>query len=67
MDAKRQVQQLNSILYSSYGACVLPDPQNPDVPFVADAIVANPPAYGEWRAGWEKTGRGKGQKGGALE
>ena len=31
--------------------CALLDPQNPDVQFVADAIVANPPAYGGWRAG----------------
>eukprot|EP00955_Chlamydomonas_euryale_P041177 351927-Chlamydomonas_euryale.AAC.2 len=45
-DAWEQRQQVKSILYSSFGACVLPDPERPDAPFVADAIVANPPAYG---------------------
>ncbi|GAX76945.1 hypothetical protein CEUSTIGMA_g4392.t1 [Chlamydomonas eustigma] len=45
-DAMQQREQVRDILYSSWGACVLPDPENPNKPFIADAIVANPPAYG---------------------
>ena len=45
-DAIQQREQVKEILYSSWGACVLPDPEHPDKPFIADAIIANPPAYG---------------------
>eukprot|EP00955_Chlamydomonas_euryale_P062123 358293-Chlamydomonas_euryale.AAC.1 len=45
-DALEQREQVKQILYSSWGACVLADPENKDKPFIADAIVANPPAYG---------------------
>ncbi|KAG1676362.1 hypothetical protein FOA52_001157 [Chlamydomonas sp. UWO 241] len=45
-DALEQREQVKQILYSSWGACVLPDPEHLDKPFIADAIVANPPAYG---------------------
>jgi len=31
---------------SSWGACTLPDPLHPNLAFVADAIVSNPPVYG---------------------
>ena len=40
------IPQVKAIVYSCWGACVLPDPEHPDEPFVADAIVANPPSYG---------------------
>ena len=45
-DAIQQREQVKEILYSSWGACVLPDPENLNKPFIADAIIANPPAYG---------------------
>mmetsp|Transcript_39814 Transcript_39814/g.88504 ORF Transcript_39814/g.88504 Transcript_39814/m.88504 type:complete len:1166 (+) Transcript_39814:378-3875(+) len=45
-DALAQRAQVKEILYSSWGACVQADPENPHKPFVAEAIVANPPAYG---------------------
>ncbi|GFH13354.1 glyco_transf_28 domain-containing protein, partial [Haematococcus lacustris] len=45
-EAVQQREQVRQILYSTYGACTLPDPLHPDKPMTADAIVANPPAYG---------------------
>jgi len=45
-DAIQQREQVKEILYSSWGACVLPAPENLNKPFIADAIIANPPAYG---------------------
>lgn len=47
VDAARLLQQTHNILYSSYDACTLPDPEHPDATFVADAMVANPVVYGE--------------------
>ncbi|GAX82718.1 hypothetical protein CEUSTIGMA_g10144.t1 [Chlamydomonas eustigma] len=45
-DAMEQRNQMKLILKSTWGACVEPDPETPNVSFVAEAIVANPPAYG---------------------
>eukprot|EP00798_Chlamydomonas_sp_ICE-L_P000632 gene632-2068_t len=45
-DALKQREQVKMILYSSWGACTEADPENMHKPFIADAIVANPPAYG---------------------
>ncbi|CAI0559590.1 unnamed protein product [Linum tenue] len=40
-----QRQQMREIIFSLYAACKDPDPQT-SVRFKADAIIANPPAYG---------------------
>ncbi|KAL3650081.1 hypothetical protein CASFOL_006484 [Castilleja foliolosa] len=40
-----QRQQINDIIFSLLPACIGPDPDT-KVPFEADAIIANPPAYG---------------------
>lgn len=40
-----QRQQLKDIIYSLHLACIKPDPET-TVDFKADAIIANPPAYG---------------------
>ncbi|KAJ9527973.1 hypothetical protein QJQ45_005588 [Haematococcus lacustris] len=45
-EVRQQQEQVRQILYSTYGACTESDPLHPDQPFKADAIVANPPAYG---------------------
>ncbi|GAX79661.1 hypothetical protein CEUSTIGMA_g7102.t1 [Chlamydomonas eustigma] len=45
-EALKQREQVRDIMFSTWDACVSPDPENPGVPFTADAIVANPPAYG---------------------
>eukprot|EP00798_Chlamydomonas_sp_ICE-L_P001510 gene1510-32888_t len=45
-DALKQRDQVREILYSSWGACVEADPENTHKLFIADAIIANPPAYG---------------------
>lgn len=41
VDAARLLQQTHNILYSSYDACILPDPEHPDATIVA-VMVANP-------------------------
>jgi len=45
-EVAEQRRQMRDILYSTWPACSEPDPDTPDKPFVADAIVANPPTYG---------------------
>lgn len=40
-----QRNQIKEIIYSLLPACKDPDPDS-DIPFKADAIIANPPAYG---------------------
>jgi sterol 3beta-glucosyltransferase len=45
-DALEQREQVRQILYSTWGAVTQPDPERPTKVFIADAIVANPPAYG---------------------
>ena len=40
-----QRNQIKEIINSLLPACKEPDPDS-DIPFKADAIIANPPAYG---------------------
>ena len=40
-----QRNQIKEIIYSLLPACIEPDPES-GIPFKADAIIANPPAYG---------------------
>lgn len=40
-----QRNQMKEIIYSLLPACNEPDPDS-GIPFKADAIIANPPAYG---------------------
>lgn len=40
-----QRNQIKEIIFSLLPACKEPDPDS-EVPFKADAIIANPPAYG---------------------
>lgn len=40
-----QRNQIKEIIFSLHSACIDPDPET-KVPFKADAIIANPPAYG---------------------
>lgn len=42
-----QRKQLKAIIDSLLPACTAPDLET-GVPFRAQAIIANPPAYGEW-------------------
>ncbi|KAM5575009.1 hypothetical protein ABKV19_014115 [Rosa sericea] len=42
-----QRQQIKEIIFSLLPACKEPDPDS-KVPFKADAIIANPPAYGHF-------------------
>lgn len=46
IDHKTTRAQVRQILFSTWGACVSADPERPNKPFIADAIVANPPCYG---------------------
>lgn len=39
-----QRNQIKEIIFSLHSACIDPDPET-KVPFKADAIIANPPAY----------------------
>lgn len=39
-------RQLRDIVFSTYDACVRPDPDGVKGDFLADAIIANPPSYG---------------------
>ena len=41
-----QRNQMKDIIYSLYAACKEPD-MDSGIPFKADAIIANPPAYGQ--------------------
>lgn len=45
-----QRAQLKSIIKSTYAACTKPDPEG-GRPFTAEAIIANPVAYGESKCG----------------
>ena len=46
-DVPRQRQIIADILASTWRACTEPDPERADAaPFVADAIIANPPSFG---------------------
>ena len=40
-----QRSQIKDIIYSLLPACMEPDPDS-KIPFRAEAIIANPPAYG---------------------
>ena len=40
-----QRNQIKEIIYFLLPACIEPDPES-GIPFKADAIIANPPAYG---------------------
>lgn len=40
-----QRNQIKAIIFSLLPACTEPDPES-EVPFNVDAIIANPPAYG---------------------
>lgn len=50
-DIPVQRAQLKAIIKSTYAACIKPDPEG-GKPFTADAIIANPVAYGEARFSW---------------
>ena len=40
--------QVREVLHSTYKACTEPDPADPaGTPFLAQAIISNPPTYGE--------------------
>lgn len=41
-----QRNQIKEIIFSLHKACQAPDPDT-DIPFKANAIIANPPAYGK--------------------
>lgn len=45
-EVTKQRNQLKSILYSTWPACIEPDSTSNGQPFTADAIIANPPAMG---------------------
>eukprot|EP00884_Botryococcus_braunii_P002968 jgi/Botrbrau1/12672/Bobra.67_1s0036.1 len=45
-EVKTQRKQLRAIINSTFPACTQPDPEHPDVPFTAEAIIANPVCYG---------------------
>ena len=48
-DVPRKRQIVAEILESTWAACTEKDPGRPDAePFVADAIIANPPSYGHF-------------------
>ncbi|KAK9861526.1 hypothetical protein WJX84_001771 [Apatococcus fuscideae] len=44
-DVGEQRKQLRDIIFSCWPACSAPDPEHPDVPFMAEAIIANPVSY----------------------
>lgn len=45
LEISMQRNQLKEIIFSLLPACKDPDPES-KIPFKADAIIANPPAYG---------------------
>ncbi|CAD7699030.1 unnamed protein product [Ostreobium quekettii] len=45
-DVAENRKQLREIIYSTYGACICPDPQGDGREFMAEALIANPPCYG---------------------
>eukprot|EP00899_Mesostigma_viride_P020931 jgi/Mesvir1/2883/Mv13959-RA.2 len=45
-EVKQQREQLGAIIRSTFAACTEPDRESGGALFVADAIIANPPAYG---------------------
>lgn len=45
-EVRIQRSQIRDIIFSLYPACKDPDPDT-GIPFKADAIIANPPAYGK--------------------
>lgn len=46
-EVKEQRRQLKSIIFSTWDACTSPDWESNGKNFIADAIIANPPVYGE--------------------
>eukprot|EP00898_Chlorokybus_atmophyticus_P002493 jgi/Chlat1/3244/Chrsp22S03430 len=46
-DLSRNRRMIREIVYSTWDACVKPDPSSINsIPFLADAIISNPPTYG---------------------
>jgi hypothetical protein len=46
-DVPEKLRMLSEITYSTWGACTLPDPEDPkQVAFTATAIISNPVTYG---------------------